>query len=115
MPDHNVILPSRGIVMRKQGMSIPDHILTEFCRRHHICKLSLFGSVARGEGGADSDVDVLVEFESEHAPGFFALSGMETELSSLLGKKVDLNTPGFFSGALRERVLAESEVQYAQS
>jgi predicted nucleotidyltransferase len=101
--------------MRKQGVSIPDHILTEYCLRHHIRKLSLFGSVARGEEGPESDVDVLVEFEPGQTPGFFALSSMETELSSLLGKKADLNTPGFFSGSLRERVLAESEVQYAQS
>lgn len=101
--------------MRKPGINIPDQILTEFCRRHHIRKLSLFGSSVRGEEAPDSDVDVLVEFDSGHVPGFFALSGMEMELSSLIGHRVDLNTPGFFSGLLKERVLAESEVQYAQS
>ena len=83
--------------------------------RHHVSKLSLFGSVVRGETEPDSDVDVLVEFHPGHVPGFFALISMEAELSSLLGRKVDLNTPNFFSGPLRERVLAESEVQFAHS
>lgn len=101
--------------MRRQGIGISNQVLTEYCRRHHVRKLSLFGSVGRGDDSPDSDIDVLVEFEHGHVPGFFALAGMETELSALLGRKVDLNTPGFFSGLLRERVLAESEVQYAHT
>ena len=59
-------------------------------------------------------MDVLVEFDPEHVPGleFF---GMEIELSEMLGRKVDLNTPEFLSPRFRSQVLAEAEVQYAQS
>jgi uncharacterized protein len=85
--------------------------LADFCRRNHIHRLSLFGSVLRDDFGPQSDVDVLVEFEPGHVPGlkFFAL---ESELSQLLGRKVDLNTPNFLSRYFRNRVLAEAEVQY---
>lgn len=86
--------------------------IAEFCRRHHIRKLAFFGSVLREDFGPDSDVDVLVEFEPGHVPGliFFA---MEAELSQILGRKVDLNTPKFLSRYFRDQVLEEAEVQYA--
>jgi hypothetical protein len=86
--------------------------MAEFCRRHHIRKLSLFGSVLREDFSDDSDVDVLVEFDPEHVPGleFFR---MENELSELLGRKVDLNTPGFLSRYFRDEVMAEAQVHYA--
>jgi uncharacterized protein len=87
--------------------------IAEFCRERHIRRLSLFGSVLREDFGADSDVDVLVEFEPGHVPGL-AFFAMEIELSELLGRKVDLNTPGFLSPRFRSQVLAEAEVQYAQ-
>ena len=86
--------------------------LAEFCRRHHIVSLALFGSVLRDDFGPESDVDVLVEFESGHVPGL-AFFDMEEELSDLLGRKVDLNTPGFLSPYFRDEVLEEAEVQYA--
>ena len=60
----------------------------------------------------DSDLDVLVEFEPGHTPGL-AFFGMEQELSEVLGRKVDLNTPQFLSPYFREKVLAQAEVQYA--
>lgn len=85
--------------------------LAEFCRRHYIRRLSLFGSVLRDDFQPESDVDVLVEFEPGHVPGFAFIS-MQEELSEILGRKVDLNTPGFLSRYFRDRVLAEAEVQY---
>ena len=88
--------------------------IADFCRRHHIRKLALFGSVLRNDFGPNSDVDVLVEFEPGHVPGL-AFLAMETELSEILGRKVDLNTPGFLNLHLRDRVLAEAEVQYVQT
>lgn len=88
--------------------------IAEFCRRHHIRKLAFFGSVLRNDFGPESDVDVLVEFEPGHVPGLAFLS-MEEELSGILGRKVDLNTPGFLSPYFRERVLSEAEVQYVQT
>ena len=78
----------------KVKIAIPKGQIAEFCRRHHICKLSLFGSVLRDDFRPDSDVDVLVEFEPKHIPGLIRFAGMELELSQLLGgRKVDLNTP----------------------
>ena len=85
-----------------------------FCQRHHIRKLALFGSVLRDDFRPDSDVDVLVEFESGHVPGF-AFFGMQDELSQLLGRRVDLNTPKFLSRYFRDRVLRQAIVQYERN
>ena len=74
----------------------------------------MFGSVLHGDSRPDSDLDILVEFEPGHVPGL-AFFGMEQELSELLGRKVDLNTPQFLSPYFRDEVLAEAEVQYAAS
>ncbi len=85
--------------------------MAAFCRRHHVSRLAFFGSVLRDDFTPSSDVDVLVEFEAGHVPGL-AFFSMEAELSSLLGRKVDLNTPGFLSRYFKDRVLAEAENQY---
>ena len=88
--------------------------LAAFCRRHHIRRLSLFGSVLRDDFGADSDVDVLVEFEPGHTPGL-AVVDVEDELSALFGgRKVDMANPKYLNRRLKDRVLAEAEVQYAE-
>src|SRR5574340_385044 len=90
-----------------------DHAkIAAFCKKHHIRKLSFFGSVVRDDFGPESDVDVLVEFEEGRTPGlsFFA---MEEELSSIIGRKVDLNTPRFLSPYFRDEVAAESVTEYA--
>ena len=93
------------------NLSIPRDEITQFCRRHHIRRLSLFGSVLTEDFRPDSDIDVLVEFEPGHTPGL-AFFAMEEELSDILGRKVDLNTPKFLSRYFRDRVLREAEVQY---
>ncbi len=100
--------------MAGERITIDRQRLAEFCRTNHICKLALFGSILRDDFRTESDVEVLVEFEPGHVPGlkFFAL---ERELSQLLGRKVDLNTPNFLSPYFRARVLAEAEVQYVAS
>jgi hypothetical protein len=88
--------------------------IAAFCRRHHIRKLSLFGSVVRDDFRPDSDVDVLVEFEPDHIPGLEFIS-MEQELSLLIGRRVDLHTIGSLSPYFRGDVLSEAEVQYSQA
>ena len=100
--------------MSAEDFAIPKEVIAEFCRRCRIRKLSLFGSAIRDDFGPGSDLDILVEFEpgARVGLGFFA---METELSELLGRKVDLNTKGFLSRFFRDRVLAEAEVQYEQT
>ena len=89
--------------------------LAEFCRRHHIRRLALFGSVMRDDFGPQSDVDVLVEFEPGHTPDFFLLYDIEQELSAILdGRRVDMLTYRSLNHRLRDRILATSEVQYAE-
>lgn len=88
--------------------------IAEFCRKHHIRRLAFFGSVLRDDFRPDSDVDVLVEFEPGHVPGL-AFFAMEVELSEILGRKVDLNTPNFLSPYFRTQVEAEAEAQYEQA
>ena len=85
--------------------------LAALCRMHHIRRLALFGSALRDDFRADSDLDVLVEFEPGHTPGlrFFKL---EEELSELFGRKVDLNTFGFLSPYFRDEVRAEASDIY---
>ena len=87
--------------------------IADFCRRHHIRKLALFGSVLRDDFRPESDVDVLVEFEPDHVPGL-AFFAMQRELSELLRRRVDLSTPGFLSRYFRDQVIAESEALYVR-
>jgi predicted nucleotidyltransferase len=94
-------------------VDLPKDKIAEFCRRHHICRLAVFGSALREDFRPDSDLDVLVEFEPGHTPGL-AFFGMEQELCELLGRKVDLNTAQFLSPYFRDKVLAEAAVQYAE-
>ena len=92
-------------------ISVPRDKITTFCKRHHIRKLSFFGSVLRDDFRQDSDIDVLVEFEPGHVPGF-AIVDMEKELSEILGRKVDLRTPKDLSKYFRDNVVKEAKVQY---
>ena len=98
--------------MRQPHIEIPKEAVAEFCRRNRIRWLALFGSVVRDDFRPDSDVDVLVEFEPDARVGLLRLAGMEIELSAILRRKVDLNTPGFLDRYFRDRVLAEALVQY---
>lgn len=92
-------------------IDVPHDRITDFCRRHHIRRLAFFGSVLRDDFTPDSDVDVLVEFEPGKTPGF-AFFGMQDELSEILGRRVDLNTPNELSKYFRDEVLAEAEPIY---
>src|SRR5947209_1342266 len=87
--------------------------LAEFCRRHNISKLALFGSILRDNFGPESDVDVLVEFKSGSPVGFITLTGIERKLSQLVGRKVDLRTPAELSPYFRQEVVDRAEVLYA--
>ncbi len=99
--------------MGQPRLEIDQSELAEFCRRHHIRRLALFGSVLRQDFGPDSDIDVLVEFEPGHTPGL-AFIRMQRELSTLFqGRPVDLVTPRFLNHRIRDRVLAEAQTQYA--
>ncbi|NPV05373.1 MAG: nucleotidyltransferase family protein [Syntrophaceae bacterium] len=98
----------------KIRISIPADEINSFCKRNHIRKLSFFGSVLRDDFKPTSDVDVLVEFEPGQTVGFFRLAEMEMELSSILGRKVDLRTPMELSRYFRQDVLDSAKVAYAE-
>ena len=102
------------------GVNFPEDRIAEFCRRHGIARLSLFGSILRPpspEGGygfrPTSDVDILVEFLPGRTPGLMALSGMQIELSEMIGREVDLRTPLELSRYFRHEVLREARMLHA--
>jgi predicted nucleotidyltransferase len=96
--------------MNALKIPVPRKKLAEFCRRNHIRRLAFFGSVLRDDFTPASDVDVLVEFQPDYIPGL-AFFAMQTELAAILGRNVDLNTPGFLSPYFREQVQNEA-VEY---
>lgn len=98
MPDHRI--------------KIEPEVIAEFCRRHKVSRLSLFGSIVRDDFGPESDVDVLVEF-SGPTPSLMDLGGMQQELTAIFGRTVDLKTWGFLSERVRHRVERELQIQYA--
>ena len=97
--------------MSRRKIDLPSDTLSEFCRRHKIRRLALFGSVLRDDFRPESDVDVLVEFETGVRVGL-SFFDIERELSEIIGRKVDLNTLGFLSKYFRNQILSEAEDQY---
>ncbi len=96
-------------------IELPKDKIAKFCQENHIIKLSLFGSVLRKDFAKNSDVDVLVEFDKNHIPGFIRLANIQSTLSKLLGgREVDIRTPNDLSPYIRDRVLNTAEVQYVQ-
>jgi predicted nucleotidyltransferase len=93
------------------ALELPRNQIAGFCRRNHIRNLALFGSILRANFRPDSDIDVLVEFEPGHVPGL-AFFTIEEELSALVGRKVDLNTPAGLSPYFRDRDLHEAVTLY---
>ena len=89
--------------------------IAAFCMRHHIMRLSLFGSILREDFGSDSDVGMLVEFEPGHVPGLLRMAGMENEMSELIGRKADMRTPSELSRHFRDEMLGEAKEQYVQT
>ena len=93
-----------------RNIDVPKDRIAEFCRRHHLRKLALFGSVLREDFRPDSDIDVLVEFDPAHVPGFNVID-IEDELSRILGgRKIDLVSWKYLNRHLRDRVMASLEV-----
>jgi len=91
---------------------VADGLLREFCRKHEIRLMALFGSVLREDFDEKSDIDVLVEFEAGRRIGLIGLELIAEELSGLLGRRVDLNTKGTLSVYFQDEVLREAEVVY---
>ena len=100
--------------MSRPRVHFPNNEIERFCKKHHIRKLSLFGSALREAFGPGSDVDLLVDFDPEHIPGLIRLAGMEIELSEILGRKVDMRTVEDLSPYFRREVLDAAQVRYAE-
>jgi hypothetical protein len=98
--------------MTYHGIVIPKDKIAEFCRKNHIKKLALFGSILREDFRPESDIDMLVEFDPGHRIGLITLAGLELELSEILGRKVDLRTAAELSRYFRDEVVQTAEVQY---
>jgi len=95
-------------------LPIDPETLAQICRRQHIRRLSLFGSVLAGTAQPESDIDLLIEFEPGQAPGLLGLAAIEAELSTLLGgRRIDLRTAQDLSRHFRDDVIRSAEVQYA--
>ena len=74
--------------------------------RHGAYNIRVFGSVARGEAGQESDVDFLVEMEEGRS--LFDLGRLWQDLEELLGREVDIVEPDGLHWYIRERVLSEA-------
>lgn len=86
--------------------------LREVCRRYGVVHLDVFGSVARGEADADSDIDLLYVISPQARLGF-GIFDLENELSEIFGRKVDLVSKKYLHPLLRDNVIAEAQELYA--
>jgi uncharacterized protein len=106
-------MPAPGDVAMPSRLPIDHEALATLCRRHHIKKLSLFGSTLKDTARPDSDVDLLVEFEPEARPSYLDLAEIEIELAERMGgRKVELRTAHELSRLFRDDVVREAQVQY---
>lgn len=94
------------------AVAIDDEGLRDFCSTHGIRRLRLFGSALRGELRADSDIDLLVEFEPGRTPGLLGIARLELELAEMFGRPVDLRTLADLSRYFRDDVAAEARTLY---
>jgi predicted nucleotidyltransferase len=93
---------------RSRPISVPARALATIARAHHLKRIRLFGSAARGSLGPSSDLDVLVEPRPDAALSLLDLAQVEAELESVLDRHVDIATPGNIDPALRERIDQEA-------
>lgn len=99
--------------MTKLKISIPHERIDNFCRRHQICRMALFGSVLRDDFHPDSDVDVLVSFNSDARVSFMTLGKIKRELSVIFQRPVDLVPQEGLKPAIRDEVLTTAQELYA--
>lgn len=107
------VVIDQGLPLEMKVLNLSTVDLAPICQRHGIYRLSAFGSRTKGTARPDSDLDLLVEFESGQVPGLIGLSAIEIELTEALGVKVDLRTAQELSPYFREDVLRQAQVVYA--
>lgn len=99
--------------MASHNIHFSRDAIEDFCRRHGVKRLSLFGSVLRDDFRPDSDVDMLIEFHPGREPGMLGFGQMIIELSQIVGRPVDLRTPDDLSIYFRDEVLRTAELLHA--
>jgi uncharacterized protein len=95
------------------GINFDETTIADFCRRHDVLRLSVFGSVLTNDFRTDSDVDILVEFAPRGGPGLLGFASMEIELTRMLGREVHLHTPAMLGPLYALEVAPKAKVQYA--
>lgn len=99
--------------MHINGVHFPKDQIAEFCRRHGVAKLSLFGSILRDDFSPDSDVDVLVDFQPSTRIGLIGMANLESELEGIIGRRVDLRTAADLSRYFRDDVVHQARQLHA--
>lgn len=97
----------------QHGISLPIDRIDALCKKYHVEELSVFGSVLRSDFGPKSDIDFLVVFDQDdYGPWMGRLTGLEMELSELLGRNADVIPKPLLKWVIRDRVLAEAQPIY---
>lgn len=96
------------------NLHLPNEVIARFCREHSVRELALFGSVVRTDFREDSDVDILIDLKDEARVGLVTMQRMREELSAIIGRSVDLITRNGLNRHIRDDVLKEAEVIYAE-
>ncbi len=109
--DKTVAAAARPLDLAAQRFPIEPDILAEFCRKHYVKKISLYGAVLHPEFGPADSIHTLLEFQPGHAPGF-GISDVENELSTLVNRKVEIKLPGEISRYRRGEITREARVVY---
>jgi len=97
-----------------QKLPIAEGQLAEFCRKHRIQQMSVFGSVLREDFGPDSDVDFLVEFAPDSHLGWGIVAVCD-ELEQLIGRHVDVVNPKYLKQRIRKNVLESAQLVYSNA
>lgn len=112
MGTHQLVL-GREACNTRAHIPVPYEQIADFCRRHSIRWLALFGSVLRDDFEPNSDVDVLIEFEPDAHVSAFAIGEMQYELSTMFARPVDFVLKDGLKRRIRTSILDSAEVIYA--
>lgn len=95
------------------NLNVPEDAISTFCRSNQIHRLAIFGSALGNNFRCSSDIDLLVEFESDAQIGFLDLGRMQRELADIWGRPVDLVPRNGLKPAIRQQVLESAQTLYA--
>ncbi len=102
-----------GRTLQLGDTEVDEEKLADLCRKYRVRELSVFGSAARGEMRADSDIDILVDFLPDSGVDLFDHAGLMLDLANSLGRRVDLVSKNGLKPLIRESVLEDARLLYA--